>query len=623
MKYPKNIEHFKCFVESETGLIFADYSAMHAWSVRENSTFWTLWWRYGDFVERDNASYEHDIDGMRARFFKNTHLNFAENMLRGDSDATAIVSEDDSAVSWSLSYGQLKDRVAAMQKKLRNLGLRQGDRVVGYLPNTPEAVISMLAVTSLGGVWSCCGWELGANLVDRRFEILKPSFLVISGSDKGEEIESKLVTSKGLSQVHAVLSVGYMGELPQTRRFDHTPIDFNVSSYEMIFPKFRFNDPLYIVFSSGTTGAPKCMVHSIGGVLIQHKKEHVLHCEISAKDRVLFYTTPSWMMWHWLVSVLSSQAAIVLYHGSVLAGSGRHLLDYAKRSNVTVFGASASYYELVTKRSGVYEVPKVHCVLSTGSVLSQKVAEKIEGLFRCPSVYSISGGTDILSCFVLGNALSPVVHGTTPGAGLGMDVCVYNAEGRAVFEEKGELVCRKPFPSMPLYFYEDEDGSRYMASYFQQFPQVWAQGDFALQDAEGRFVIYGRSDTVLNPGGVRIGTAEIYNILKALPYIADALMTMVTRVRERLLLLVVIQDEEGLTPERVQEIRVCLEKEGSPAFVPFFIESVIGVPRTHNGKLAEKAVLKVLKGEKVDTEGLSNPDILGWIQKKLAHLISR
>ncbi len=613
------LEKFQNFVTEQTGQNFTNYAELHAWSVRDVECFWTLWWRFGSFIGEGEP--QHIVQGITGRFFQGVKLNFAENLLAGDPQRIAMVCEDERGARSEMTYCELKDRVASVQNILKKRGLKYGDRVVGYLPNTPEAVIAMLGVLSLGGVWACCGWELGASLVQSRFAIIQPKFLILTGSKEGRAEEAALLQHKEAIGVQDVLCMGYMGQ-ESADPFEGALVVPSVTvGYEISFEKFDFNTPGYIVFSSGTTGKPKCMVHSVGGALVQHKKEHFLHCSITSKDAVLFYTTVSWMMWQWLVGSLALGATVLLYQGSALAKGGRNLLAYAAKEKATVFGASASYYDLITKRMRQVEGLSIRCALSTGSVLTKSTSEKIEKIFQCDAVYSISGGTDILSCFVLGNPLSEGVHGQIHGAGLGMDVGIFDEKGHRVFNEKGELVCQKAFPIMPLYFWDDDDGLRYKDAYMRKFEGVWAQGDFALEDETGRFVIYGRSDTVLNPGGVRIGTAEVYAILHKLPYISDSLMTTVSKKRERLILLVAINDEEGLSQARAQEIRTVLESEGSRSFVPTWIQQVAAVPRTHNGKLAEKAVLEMLRGEKIDRSGLAKPEVLNTLEKELQHLI--
>lgn len=609
------IADFISFLQ-ERGVLVRSYQDVYRWSIQHVGEFWSCLW---DFLEISGIKSEehYALDSMKeARFFCGGTLNFAQNLLRGNAEDERLVFVGEDGRRMRFTLQELCERVAAIQQYFRHKGLQPGDRVVAYMPNTPEAVCAMLAVASLGGVWVCAGLELGCEVLSARFEQVEPRFLVTSWvlcPNTRARCDQVIKTlQERLHTLEATVVLPYAGTRPEEKSLGEVLISTAVDDRSLVFPQFPFDHPLYIVFSSGTTGKPKCIVHRAGGVLLQHAKEHVLHCGLTQEDRAFFHSTCSWMMWHWSVSMLMTQATLYMFDGNVFAKGGRALLDMAHEEKLTFFGASASYYDFAVKLRHRLDLSSVRCVTSTGSVLLPKVARALnEDVFPQAKVYSISGGTDLLSCFVIGNQMTPIVHGEIQGAGLGMDVAVMNDQGTAVFEDKGELVCRKPFPSMPLGFFGDANGALYHRAYFSCYENIWTQGDFAMHKKDGTFILYGRSDNTLNPGGVRVGTAEIYALLCDFAWIKESIMTtMLSAGRERMVLLVVLEEGSSLTDEMKAMVRRHLRDKGSPHFVPAYIHQMSDLPRTHNGKLSEKAAKTVLHDGGAVHENLQDPRVL-------------
>ncbi|MGE5639022.1 MAG: acetoacetate--CoA ligase, partial [Clostridia bacterium] len=511
-----------------------DFADLHAWSIADREAFWNLLW---DFCEvRGTRKGPSLVDGERmpgARFFPEARLNFAENLLRERGEADAIVFWGEDKVKKRFSKSQLHDLVSRLAQGLKQAGVGKGDRVAGYLPNLPEATAAMLATASLGAIWSSCSPDFGVQGVLDRFGQIEPKVLFCAdgywyggksfdSQQKVKEILAKLPSVKQcvvLPYLNAAVTVG-VGLEAFVAPF---------SPGEIAFEKVEFNHPLYILYSSGTTGVPKCIVHGTGGTLLQHLKEHRLHSDVKPGDRVFYFTTLGWMMWNWLVSGLAAGATLLLYDGSPFVERGKLLFDYADAEGMTHFGTSAKFIDALAKidlcPKKTHKLEKLRAVLSTGSPL---VAEGFDYVYRnikddvCLS--SISGGTDIVSCFVLGNPAAPVWRGEIQAKGLGMAVEVFDDSGKSLKREKGELVCTRAFPSMPIGFWNDPDGAKYRAAYFEKYPNVWRHGDWCEETEHGGFVIYGRSDAVLNPGGVRIGTAEIYRQVEQLDEVVESLV---------------------------------------------------------------------------------------------------
>jgi acetoacetyl-CoA synthetase len=607
------------------------YPDLHAWSIADPGAFWQQVWRFtGVIASREADLPVTDLDRFPgARWFPGAELNFAENLLRFDDDRPALVSVLETGARRELSYRELRRQTAAVAARLRGLGVGPGDRVAGWLPNVPETVIAMLATTSLGAVWSSCSPDFGVQGALDRFGQIQPKVLFACDgyfyNRKRLDTTAKMhEVADAVPAIEAVIWVSLIDGVPAGgERFDaligssrpggrsHEP------ETTLEFVPRAFDDPLYVMFSSGTTGKPKCIVHGIGGTLVQHLKEHRLHTDLTRDDVLFFFTTCGWMMWNWLVSGLASGATLVLYDGSPFRPGAGALMTLAEREGITVFGTSAKYLSALEKAGKVprrrQDLSKLRTVLSTGSPLTADgfrfVYESIK-----PDVHlaSISGGTDIVSCFVLGAPTLPVYEGEIQCAGLGMAVDVWDDDGTALRGAKGELVCTLPFPSCPIGFWNDPDGSRLHDAYFARFPGVWAHGDFAEITEHGGFVIHGRSDAVLNPGGVRIGTAEIYAVVEQLVEIEESLCVGQRWDDDvRVVLFVKIRDGHTLDDALRERIRATVRAEASPRHVPARILEVPDIPRTLSGKVVELAVRAVIHGEPVkNTSALANPEAL-------------
>jgi acetoacetyl-CoA synthetase len=544
------------------------------------------------------------IDGddmLAARWFPDAKLNFADNLLRRRDDAEAIVSWTETEPPHRLTYAQLYEAVARTARKLQQEGVGAGDRVAGFLPNTPEAVIAMLATAALGAIWSSCSPDFGVQGAVDRFAQIEPKFLFAAD---GYTYNAKFYDIRGrVREIEA--------QLPSLRQKK------TGHGLTRIFTDYPFNHPAFILFSSGTTGLPKCIVHGAGGTLLQHLKEHQLHTDIRPGDRVFYFTTTGWMMWNWLVSALASGATIVLYDGAPLANQGRILWDLAERERVTHFGVSAKYIDAIAKQGlepvRSHKLDRLRTILSTGSPLAPESFDYVyRSVKRDVCLSSISGGTDIISCFALGCPTLPVWRGELQCRGLGMKVEILDDEGNSIRGKPGELVCTAPFPSQPVGFWNDPNSEKYRAAYFERYPNVWHHGDFAELTEHDGVVIHGRSDAVLNPGGVRIGTAEIYRQVEQLEEVLECLAVGQQWNNDtRILLFVKLR--EGLTLDQalMEKIKRRISINTSPRHVPAKIIQTPDIPRTRNGKIAELAVRNVIHGRPVDNlEALANPDSL-------------
>ncbi|HEX5935196.1 MAG TPA: acetoacetate--CoA ligase [Pseudorhizobium sp.] len=603
-----------------------DYDGFHRWSVAQPEEFWSAIWTFCDV--RGEPGRRVLIDGsdmLAARFFPDATLNFAENLLRhrGPGDAMIFRGEDKVRDRWS--WDRLAEEVSRLQQAFRALGIGKGDRIAAMMPNMPETVALMLAAASIGAVWSSCSPDFGEQGVLDRFGQIGPKlFIACDGywyNGKRQDVADK-VRAVSTALAVPVLVVPYAGDaaelaalLADGRTYGEFTTPFEAKDVD--FVPLPFSHPLYILFSSGTTGVPKCIVHSAGGTLLQHLKEHRLHCGIVPGERLFYFTTCGWMMWNWLVSGLAAGATLCLFDGSPFAPSGAVLFDYAQEEGFAVFGTSAKYIDALRK-SGLrpiesHDLPALRLIASTGSPLSPEGFSFVyEGIKKDVLLASISGGTDIVSCFVLGNPLKPVWRGEIQGPGLGLAIDVWDEEGRPVRQTKGELVCTRPFPSMPIMFWNDPDGRKYRAAYFERFDNVWCHGDFAEWTDHGGIVIHGRSDATLNPGGVRIGTAEIYNQVEQLPEIAEAICIGQDWDGDvRVVLFVRLSAGARLDEDLVGKIRSRIRTGASPRHVPAKIIAVADIPRTKSGKIVELAVRDVVHGRPVkNKEALANPDAL-------------
>jgi acetoacetyl-CoA synthetase len=613
-----------------------DFPTLYRWSVQRPEAFWPMVWEFCGVVSDEGSGkpWHEVVIGLERmappdpklgpRWFPGARLNFAENLLRYADDHPALVFWNERGRRRELSYAELNDEVARVASALRREGIGVGDRVAGFLPNVPEAVIAMLATTSLGAVWSSCSPDFGANGVLDRFGQIRPRILFCADGYgyAGKEIDSLArvrEVRERIPEIERVVVVPYLANRPDISAIPGAALweKWVVGGNEgTSFHRSPFDHPVYIMYSSGTTGLPKCMVHGAGGTLLQHLKELVLHTDLRRDDRIFYFTTCGWMMWNWLVSSLAVGATVVLYDGAPLFPA-RMLWDMAEQERITVFGTSAKYLAMAQKEGlepgRTHDLAALRAILSTGSPLAghsyDYVYQQIKGDVH---LASISGGTDIVSCFALGNPIAPVWRGELQTRGLGMGVEIFDAAGCPIREAEGELVCTRPFPSMPVGFWDDRDGSKYRAAYFEQYPGVWRHGDWARTTAHDGLVILGRSDATLNPGGVRIGTAEIYRQVEQLPEVVESLVVGQDWEGDvRIVLFVRLQEGLTLDGELEGRIRRRIKEYASPHHVPRKILQVKDIPRTISGKITELAVREVIHGRPVvNQDALANPQAL-------------
>lgn len=619
---------FMAAASARAGAEFTRYDDLHRWSIDEREAFWSLVWDFCGIVGERGEVVLADGDRMPgAAFFPDARLNFAENLLKKTGGNDAIVFRGEDKVERRMSWDDLHALVSQLQQLFRSLGVKQGDRIAAMMPNMPETVAAMLAAASLGAVWSSCSPDFGEQGVLDRFGQIEPVvFIAPDGywyNGKAIEVADKIAAvSAKLPTVRKVLIVGYLGTagdvaavIDKADALEEALAPFAQS--KLTFEQLPFAHPLYILFSSGTTGIPKCIVHSAGGTLIQHVKEQRLHAGIEDGARFFYFTTCGWMMWNWLVSGLASGATLLLYDGSPFYPDGNAIFDFAEGERMTYLGTSAKFIDSVRKAGlrpiKTHDLSMVRTISSTGSPLSPEgFAFVYDGIKGDVHLASISGGTDIVSCFVLGVPTEPVWSGEIQGPGLGMAVDVWDDDGQPVRQEKGELVCTKAFPAMPIGFWNDPDGRKYRSAYFERFDNVWCHGDFAEWTEHGGIVIHGRSDATLNPGGVRIGTAEIYNQVEQLPEIAEALCIGQDFEGDvRVVLFVRLAGGVTLDEALEKRIKAKIRTGASPRHVPAKIVAVADIPRTKSGKITELAVRDIVHGRAVkNKEALANPEAL-------------
>jgi len=617
----------------------------HAWSVRCREDFWSALWRWTAVIAEPlpgGGSWDAVLIGrdrmappdplLGPLWFEGARLNFTENLLRRRDDGCAIIARDERPGRRTLTWRELADAVAAVAASLRAVGIAPGDRVAGYLPNVPEAVIAMLAAASLGAVWTSCSPDFGVAGVLDRFGQVAPRVLFCADSYRyaGRDLDClqrvrDIVAA--LPSIERVVVVPRAADAPALSAIRHAQTwDAFVApgrGAPLECTRLPFGHPLYVMYSSGTTGLPKCMVHGAGGTLLQHLKEHQLHLDLQPDERLFYFTTCGWMMWNWLVSALASGATLVLYDGAPMPPGREGLLwEMAAEERVSVFGTSARFLAM-SEKAGLaparsLALPALRAILSTGSPLAAHAFDYVARDVK-PGVMlaSISGGTDLISCFALGNPLLPVHRGELQSLGLGMAVEIWDADRRRVVGTPGELVCTAPFPSMPVAFWNDPDGARYRDAYFMRFPGVWRHGDWAEETPRGGLVVHGRSDATLNPGGVRIGTAEIYRQVEQAPEVLESVVIAQSvpdgagGTDERIVLFVRLRDDASFTDALAERLRRDIRANASPHHVPRIIVPVADIPRTRSGKISEMAVRDVVHGRDVENVGaLANPEAL-------------
>lgn len=596
-----------------------DYHAFHHWTVENRAEFWDHAWNYlGVIGNRTGEVLINGDDFLASRFFPQSTLNYAENMLRRHDDAPAILSLVESGPVQSLSFRELRRKAIQFAAELQDRGVKQGDRIAGYLPNVPETVVAMLGTSAIGAIWSSCSPDFGYQGALDRFGQISPKLLV---SVDGYRYNGKEFTVEENAR-QLVQQISSVEDLLLLRQLNASPDDFDSiwkrPEFEIEFAELPFDHPLFIMYSSGTTGKPKCIVHGAGGTLLQHMKEHQLHVDLNPSSRLFFFTTCGWMMWNWLVTALASEATIVLYDGSPFHPRSNVLTNLIEALGITQFGAGAKYYSTLQKEQATpaasANLESLQTILSTGSPLLPESFDYVYSNIKSDvHLASISGGTDLISCFELGIPWLPVYKGEIQGPGLGMDVDVYDENANSIRGSKGELVCKKSFPSKPIGFWNDADDAKYRSAYFEVYPNTWAHRDFAERvPTTNGLIIYGRSDALLNPGGVRIGTAEIYRQVESMTEVSEALCIGQNWDGDtRIVLFVVLVHGIDLDAELTTKIKHRIRTNASPKHVPAVVLQVSDIPRTRSGKIAEIAVRDVVHGNEVpNTSALANPKSL-------------
>lgn len=605
-----------------------DFTALYYWSIQDTQAFWSYYWDFAGIIgDKGKKILINGDDIENAVWFPQAKLNYAENLLshflkKPNSAQTVIYFKSEDKKSYSLSAKDLIHQVTVAAEWLKSQGIKKGDRVAAYMGNIPETVVAMLATTSLGAIWTSISPDFGSQSVIERFGQTEPKILFTQDgyfyNGKEVDIREKVQEIDGaIDSIQAVVNVSFLGLEVNNIYVDWAGLANNTVAEALTFELCGFNDPLFILYSSGTTGQPKCITHKVGGTLLQHKKEHQLHADIKEKDKVFYFTTCGWMMWNWLVSALASRASLVLYDGSPFRPTGNVLWDYADEIGVTLFGTSAKYIDALKKHDfspiKTHKLKELRALCSTGSVLSPESFDYVyRSIKEDVCLSSISGGTDIVSCFVLGSANLPVRRGESQCSGLGMAVAVFNDAGESVENEKGELVCTKTFPAQPAFFWGDKSGEKYHNAYFTEYKNVWHHGDYVALKPEGGMVIYGRSDATLNPGGVRIGTAEIYRHVEQIEEVLESIVIGQDWDNDvRVVLFVVLKEPYRLDEKLTEKICKTVRKECTPRHVPAKVVQVDDIPRTKSGKIVELAVREVVHGRPVkNIHALANPEAL-------------
>ena len=631
-----NMARFINFVNQRYNKTLSDYFELYQWSVDNIPDFWSTMWEFGEI--KASRGYDKVTDDLGnfpgARWFLGARLNFAENLLRYRDNRIALIFKGETQASSSMTYAELYDSVARLAKSLRDTGVKPGERVVGYMPNVTETTIAMLAATSIGAVWACCGTELGAQAaLDRLGQIGPKVLFAVNGYwYKGKAFNSLPNAEqiiRGIPSLEKVVLVSYTEDKPD---ISNIPNSIHYDDFlspekrtEMQFEQLPFDHPVYIMFSSGTTGKPKCMVQGAGGILINHLKELILHCDLKREDTIMYMTAPTWMMWNWLQSSLAVGAAMVLYDGNPTYPDPGTMWKLVQDENITVFGTSATYINYL-RSGGVepgkdYDLSSLREICQTGSPLSAEGFEYVYQAIKSDVHFnSIAGGTDINGCFAIGSPTLPAYAGELQSPGLGMKIKAYDEKGNSISDQQGELICEAPAPPMPIYFWNDPGHEKYKEAYFTVYPNVWRHGDYILSHSDtGGVTFYGRSDAVLKPSGVRIGTAEIYNVVEKLGEITDSLaIGQNWEGDQRIILFVQMASGHSLTDDLKNKLRKALRDGASPRHVPALIIDVPDIPYTFNMKKVESAITNIINGRPVtNRDALTNPDSLDYYEKLL------